>query len=231
MAFVISPFGDPYDSYFGEIFGPALEKAGMVAKRGDSIFRAGNVIRQIWDLIEESSVILADVSEQNANVYYELGLAHALGKPCVLITRDTSSIPFDLRNQRHLEYRTQRPRWADVLEREIVQAVVETMQRPELSVVFPERSVAVAEAGGSPESAQLLMLQAAVDSLRQQLDSAKPASGYRPELGLGTAEELRALAENMLAQGSSPEKVVDALRERGAPAVWADSIVRQIKLQ
>lgn len=75
------------------------------------------------------------------------------------------------------------------------------------------------------------MLQAAVDSLRQQLDSAKPASGYRPELGLGTAEELRALAENMLAQGSSPEKVVDALRERGAPAVWADSIVRQIKLQ
>ncbi|MFI9410542.1 hypothetical protein [Nocardia gamkensis] len=231
MAFVISPFGDPYDSYFDEIFGPALKKSGMVAKRGDSIFRAGNVIRQIWDLIEESSVILADVSEPNANVYYELGLAHALGKPCVLITRDTSSIPFDLRNQRHLEYRTQRPRWAEALEKEIVQAVVETLQHPQLSVVFPERSAAVAEVGVTPESAQLLMLQAAVDSLRGQLAAAKPASGYRPEPGLGTADELRTLAENMLAQGSGPEKVVDALRERGAPAVWADSIVRSINSQ
>jgi nucleoside 2-deoxyribosyltransferase len=231
VAFVISPFGDPYDSYFDEIFCPALAKAGMVGKRGDSMFRAGNVIRQIWDLIDESAVVLADVSEPNANVYYELGLAHALGKPCVLITRDTSSIPFDLRNQRHLEYRTKRPRWAEVLEDEIVRAVVETMQRPELSVVFPERSVAVAEAGKSPESAQLLMLQAAVDSLRRQLAAAEPTPGYRPELGLGTADELETLAQNMLAQGSSPEAVVEALRERGAPAVWAESVVRSINSQ
>jgi nucleoside 2-deoxyribosyltransferase len=54
--------------------------------------------------IHEADYIIADLTEQNPNVYYELGLAHATGKPIILITQNIGKLPFDLRHQRVIEY-------------------------------------------------------------------------------------------------------------------------------
>jgi hypothetical protein len=226
-AFVISPFEEPYNSYWTELFRPALAGVGLSPKRGDSMFRAGNVVRQIWELISESVVVLAEVSEQNANVYYELGLAHAIGKPCVLLTRDASSIPFDLRSQRHIVYDTQRVRWSDELLADIARSVEETLAAPELSTVFPQHVPGLVDDDQSVTTAHLRMLQASVDSLRRQLEPAA-LPGYQADRGLGTADELRTLAEDLIASGSGSESVVEALRARGAPHVWASEIVREL---
>lgn len=194
------------------------------------MFRAGNVVHQIWEMISESVVVLADVSEQNANVYYELGLAHAMAKPCVLITRDVSTIPFDLRGSRHIVYDTQNIRWDDDLRRNIVKSVEESMAAPELSIVFPEHLGGLVADQQSATTAHLMMLQASIDSLRQQIESSEP-SGYRPELGLGTAEELRFLARALIESGHTSVSAIEALRARGAPRVWATEIVESLRAE
>ena len=72
--------------------------------RADDIFAPGPIINDILRSIQESDYIIADLTEQNPNVYYELGLAHASGKPVILITQNIDSLPFDLRHQRIIEY-------------------------------------------------------------------------------------------------------------------------------
>jgi len=62
------------------------------------------ILEKIFDSIKRADVVVAEVSTPNANVYYEVGFAHALGKPVILLTRDVSKAPFDLRNHKHIVY-------------------------------------------------------------------------------------------------------------------------------
>ena len=55
----------------------------MEALRADELFSTGTVIEQIWEQIQKSKILLADLTGKNANVFYELGLAHAATKPVV----------------------------------------------------------------------------------------------------------------------------------------------------
>jgi len=79
--FVIMPFGVPFDRYYSNIFAPAIQEAGLRAHRGDSIFSSTTIMSDVWHCIRNASVVLADVTGKNANVFYELGLAHASRKP------------------------------------------------------------------------------------------------------------------------------------------------------
>ncbi len=54
--------------------------------RGDSLFLPTPIMGDIWKMIQDAKVVLAELTSKNANVFYELGLAHAIGKPVVLIS-------------------------------------------------------------------------------------------------------------------------------------------------
>jgi len=76
----------------------------MLAERIDEqIFREG-ILERIYRQIEVADLIVADMSGQNPNVFYEVGYAHAKGKLCILMTKDASDIPFDLKHHRHIVY-------------------------------------------------------------------------------------------------------------------------------
>ena len=62
------------------------------------------MIRDIWRAIGAAQFIIADVTGRNPNVFYELGIAHTLGKDVILITQDSGDIPFDLTHLRHIQY-------------------------------------------------------------------------------------------------------------------------------
>jgi len=82
----MQPFAQPYGGYYETIFKPAIEQAGISPVRADNeIFGAGKIMDQVWRGIRNAKVLLAELTTRNANVYYELGLAHALGKPVVLM--------------------------------------------------------------------------------------------------------------------------------------------------
>jgi hypothetical protein len=65
----------------------------------------GDIMNQVWRDIRRSDVIIADLTEQNPNVFYEMGLAHALGKAIIMIKqKDTVDVPFDVSNYKYCEY-------------------------------------------------------------------------------------------------------------------------------
>jgi hypothetical protein len=91
--------------YYETIFKPAIEKTGLHAVRADAeIFATGKIIDQVWRGINAAKVLVAELTTRNANVFYELGLAHALNKPVVLVSSNESDVPFDLQHIRVIYY-------------------------------------------------------------------------------------------------------------------------------
>jgi hypothetical protein len=81
------------------------EKHGVECKRGDADVLTVPLLDKIRRCIEEADVIIADCSGRNPNVFYELGMAHALGKRVILITKDPiENAPTDIRHYEFIRY-------------------------------------------------------------------------------------------------------------------------------
>jgi hypothetical protein len=108
--FVMMPFALPYGGYYGQIYDPAIRKAGLSPIRADTeIFGTGKIIEQIWRGINSARVLVCELTTRNPNVFYELGLAHALQKPVVLVSSNENDVPFDLQHIRVIYYDTTDP--------------------------------------------------------------------------------------------------------------------------
>ena len=104
-AFVVMPFSEPWsDEVYGELIRPAVEGAGIECVRGDKSLRVGDLSQNIWNEILQAGVIVADVSALNANVFYEVGLAHALGKEVFILKRGDAKVPADFGGAHYYEY-------------------------------------------------------------------------------------------------------------------------------
>jgi tetratricopeptide (TPR) repeat protein len=90
-AFVIMSFSAPYAEYFSTFYRPALENAGMRAFRAWGGLGSEDYGVLLLALIAKSGMVWADVSEPNANVFYEIGAAHAFGKVSMLVVREDRS--------------------------------------------------------------------------------------------------------------------------------------------
>ena len=113
--FVMMPFSDPLGGYYASLYEPAIKKAGITAVRADTdIFATGKIIDQIWSGISHARVLVAELTGRNPNVLYELGLAHALRKPVVLVSSNEQDVPFDVRHVRVIYYDMTDPFWGDI---------------------------------------------------------------------------------------------------------------------
>jgi hypothetical protein len=73
---------------------------------GDDISTQQNIIKDIVQMIYEADVVIADLTEKNVNVFYELGIAHTLNKKVIVISQHLEELPFDIRSYRATEYST-----------------------------------------------------------------------------------------------------------------------------
>jgi hypothetical protein len=81
------------------------EEMGLKVIRADDIFNPNIIVNDIWRLINKAGLIIADITTHNANVFYELGIAHSIGKDVVLIRQiDGHNAPFDIAFWRFFEY-------------------------------------------------------------------------------------------------------------------------------
>lgn len=103
--FVIMPFNDAMDDVFILGIRWAAQRIGVVAVRADDLLHNGEIIGEIQSAIRTYDGVIGDTTGANANVCYEVGYAHALNRPTVLICRKGESLPFDLRGVNHLMYR------------------------------------------------------------------------------------------------------------------------------
>ena len=130
--FVMMPFASPIGTYFSQIYEPAIKKAGLTPVRADTdIFGTGKIIDQIWRGISDAKILLADLTTKNANVFYELGLAHALNKPVVLVAGKHDDVPFDLRHIRVIYYELDDPFWGAKLLDKVAENLLSALSNPE----------------------------------------------------------------------------------------------------
>ena len=135
--FVMMPFSPPLGDYYSQIFEPAITKAGLSAMRADNdIFGTGKIIDQIWNGINNSKVLIAELSQRNPNVYYELGIAHALKKPVVLVCSNEEDVPFDLKHIRVIYYNMYDPFWGNKLIEKIAENILSAIRHPEETILF-----------------------------------------------------------------------------------------------
>lgn len=104
LAFVLIPFDPEFNRIYSDLIVPALEDAGYEVLRADSVVDQRSILRDVIDNIIQADLIVADLSSVNGNVMYELGIAHGLAKPTVLLTQDIAAVPFDLRSYRLITY-------------------------------------------------------------------------------------------------------------------------------
>lgn len=97
----------PFDAGFAPVY-KALQDAGQAAgmhvERADDIWVNDHLMADIINLIWRARVVISDLSGKNANVFYETGIAHTLGRDVIQITRNSGDVPFDLQSLRYVQY-------------------------------------------------------------------------------------------------------------------------------
>ncbi|BCG02020.1 hypothetical protein PPGU19_065880 (plasmid) [Paraburkholderia sp. PGU19] len=99
--FVLMPFATRFNAFYVDHLKKLGNDLGIVIERADEHFSPGPFMDKVWDGICAAQLIIADCTEQNANVFYEIGVAHTIGKRVVLITRSEADIPSDIK---HLDF-------------------------------------------------------------------------------------------------------------------------------
>jgi len=136
--FVMMPFGDPIGKYYEVVYKPAIQKAGLTPIRADDeIFGAGKIMDQVWLGINNAKILVAELTGKNPNVFYELGLAHALNKPVVLVSSNEEDVPFDLRHIRVIYYDYSDPFWGQKLMAKVAENVLSALKKPEEAMFRP----------------------------------------------------------------------------------------------
>lgn len=97
----------PFDARFNAVYTAlrqTAEAVGLRCRRADDIWENPAVIQDVVSLIDRSRIVICDCTGRNPNVFYEVGIAHTLGREVILITQAEADIPFDLRHLRYVHY-------------------------------------------------------------------------------------------------------------------------------
>ena len=131
--FIIQPLDDEYIRRCEETYKQAIQKAGLFPYRVDEHYDAKTlIIQKIREEIENSEVCLAEITENNPNVWYEFGFADGCRIPVVLICEDgkRGELPFDVNQRNVYFYKTDsRGDWEN-LERGITRRLEIAIQNP-----------------------------------------------------------------------------------------------------
>ena len=104
-AFVVMQLNEQFNELFDEVISPVCQQAGIEAYRASDIYSPGVILQDIIRGLTESYVVIAEITKENPNVFYELGYSHALGKPTILLAdQDRSTLPFDVSSYRVICY-------------------------------------------------------------------------------------------------------------------------------
>jgi hypothetical protein len=102
--FVLMPFQEALRPVYDDHIRRVADSLKLAVARADDFFTAKSVVSDIWNAICSSRLIVADCTSRNPNVFYEIGLAHVVGKPVILTTQSEGDVPFDVGHLRYIKY-------------------------------------------------------------------------------------------------------------------------------
>lgn len=102
--FYLCPFSERFNSIYVDHIRSLVQGSGFTIERADEIFGTQPIIDDIWESINLAEIIIADVTGRNPKVMYEIGMAHTVGKPVIILTQTIDDVPFDLKHHRCVVY-------------------------------------------------------------------------------------------------------------------------------
>ncbi len=97
----------PFDMGFAQVYDciqQATASVGLVCRRADNFWQNNAIIQDVVSLLDRSRIVVCDCTGRNANVFYEAGIAHTLGRDVILIAQSGQDVPFDLQHLRYIRY-------------------------------------------------------------------------------------------------------------------------------
>jgi len=104
LIFVLTPFAEDEQDVFQAIKEVCVRN-GFRCVRGDEENATGGILAHIVQTMARSRLVIANISTLNQNVFYELGIAQAMGKRSIIVSQTETDIPFDLTHQRIVTFR------------------------------------------------------------------------------------------------------------------------------
>ncbi|MEK9158170.1 MAG: hypothetical protein AAB638_03250 [Patescibacteria group bacterium] len=228
ICFVISPFGDWFNLYYKDVFRPAIESAGLEAHRVDDLYGPNIIIQDVWEYTQKAKIILAVLTGKNPNVFYELGLAHALPKPVILVAESIEDVPFDIKPTRVLCYDKNKPDWGKKLSDDIQASIREILkdEKKAIPAIFLRQSDTPVVHAVTPEQKEMLTLRQELTSVRRELEMMlrNTTSQIHNAGFISNVREAELEVKNYIKQGLPNELIISRLRGR-VPSDW---IRRQI---
>jgi len=121
------PFTEDLKPVFDDHIRNVAKELALSIRREDDLFTAQAVMSDVWEGVCGARAIIADCTGRNPNVFYEIGLAHVVGKPLVLITQKRDDVPFDIAHLRYIQY-DYTPRGMRDFERRLRETLKEILQ-------------------------------------------------------------------------------------------------------
>lgn len=204
VCFVISPIGEldsetrkRSDQVLKHVIRPAVSSCGYKAVRADEIDKPGMITSQVIQHVVNDALVVADLTERNPNVFYELAIRHALRKPLVQIIRKGEAIPFDVAGTRTIYVDHKDLDSVEAAKTEIVEQI-KALEKDSSDIETPisvSLDLQLLRQSEKPEERSLADLVAAVVDLRASLSKVELRVGTKDQEGLlGEIQaELRAL--------------------------------------
>jgi hypothetical protein len=126
--FIVMPFSQEWSADVHRILARACDAAGVRPVRGDDLFTPTDILEDIWQSINAADFVIADITGRNPNVLYELGIAHTLAKPVLILSQEAADIPIDLATRRVILYGQKADAWHEDLARMIQEAIAKVVE-------------------------------------------------------------------------------------------------------
>ncbi|MBL4585789.1 MAG: hypothetical protein JKX84_01830 [Flavobacteriales bacterium] len=187
VCFIISPLGSEKsdtrrkaDGLIDSAIRPVLSKLGFEVKAPHDIAASGSITKQVIELLLEAELVIANLSELNPNVMYELAVRHAKRLPVVSLAENGTKLPFDIADQRTIFYDNDMF-GAETLKPQLRKAVEEALTDSEpdnpIYRVIEHQVLKSVE----PESDAQAVILKYLDELSQKVDAIKTKPDFKPE--------------------------------------------------
>jgi len=223
ICFVISPIGEANsetrrrsDQILRHVIAPATQECGYEAIRADQIAEPGLITSQVLQHVVTDPLVIADLSERNANVYYELAIRHAIRKPLVQIINKGEVLPFDIAGTRTITVDHRDLDSVELAKKEIVSQIksLEVSSSEIDTPISVALDLKVLKQSDNPEQRSLADILSNIAELQRTTTSLeKNISGLRSEvrdevmLAVNHVEVIfRGLIDNIQLQLSSKEE-------------------------
>ena len=133
--FIVMPFSLEWSNDVHKALATSCKAVSVTPVRGDDVFTPTDILVDIWQSINGADFVIADITGRNANVLYELGVAHTLAKPVLIISRNAADIPIDLATRRVILYGQAEDAWQEDLGVKVTRAIKEILRLYQLNPV------------------------------------------------------------------------------------------------